>query len=180
MGSVEAVESVAGLALVFFLPGFALARATFPEWRFRGPSGTVHLLETLTLSLVGSVVLTILLGIAFLNTSVGFQATWSDPVLFAALAALTAVGLVGAWVRGAFATIPPAGPNLEPEGGTEGAFEDIREIDRLRAEERRLRHRSRTLPRDDPERLRLNEEIARVEAQAAEIMARREAEQNAG
>ena len=180
MGSVDAVESVAGLALVFFLPGFALARATFPEWRFRGPSGTVHLLETLTLSLVGSVVLTILLGFALLNSAVGFQATWSDPVLFVALAALAAVGLVVAVLRGAFARVPPSGPVLEPEGGTEGAFEDIREVDRLRAEERRLRHRARTLARDDPERERLDREIARVEAQAAEIMARREEDQNAG
>jgi hypothetical protein len=118
MASVNAAEAVAGLALVYFLPGFGLARATFPEWRFRGPEGTVRLIETLALSLFGSVAVTVVVGFGLLNAPVGFQATWSDPVLFEALAGVSAIALVAALLRGAFARVPPSAP--APRDGAEG------------------------------------------------------------
>jgi hypothetical protein len=180
MGALDGVEAVVGLALLFVLPGFAVARATFPEWRFRGPGGTVHLVETLTLSLVLSVALTIVIGFALLSSSAGFGATWSDPSIFVALAAVTAVGLVVALARGAFAAIPPAGPELPSERGNEGAFETIRELDGLVATERRLRHRLRVLPRDDPERSKVDRELADVVGRRAAVLAAREEDERAG
>ncbi|MCI4357270.1 MAG: DUF1616 domain-containing protein [Thermoplasmata archaeon] len=177
MGAVDVAEAVAGLALVFFLPGFAVARATFPEWRFRGPSGTLRLLETLSLSLMTSVGVTVIVGFGLLKSPVGFQATWSDPLLLAILAALTAIGLVVALARGAFASTPPKGPEVRPEAGTEGAFETIRELDRLHAQERRVVHRLRVIGRDDPSRSALDTELAELRQRAAGIVAAREAEE---
>jgi Protein of unknown function (DUF1616) len=179
MGSVDAAEAVAGLALGFVLPGFALSRALFPEWRFRGPGGTVHLLETLSLSLVGSVGITIVIGYGLLSSSVGFGATWSDPTLFGALAIVTVAGLAVAFARGAFARVPPTGPQLAPEPGVGGAMDVVRDLDRLRADERRLRHRLRTMARDDPERTRVDAALVANRESAAALVARREEEENA-
>ncbi|MCI4326270.1 MAG: DUF1616 domain-containing protein [Thermoplasmata archaeon] len=180
MEVLDGVEAVVGLALLFVLPGFAVARATFPEWRFRGPGGPLHLVETLTLSLVVSVGLTIVLGFALLSSSAGFGATWSDPSLFVALAAVTAIGLGVALARGAFSEIPPAGPELPSERGNEGAFETIRALDGLVASERRLRHRLRVLPRDDPARPTVDRELADVVGRKAAALAAREEEERAG
>jgi hypothetical protein len=177
MGAVDIPEAVAGLALLFFLPGFAVARATFPEWRFRGPAGTIRLLETLSLSLVTSVGITVIVGFGLLKTPVGFQATWSDPLLFAILAALTAIGLVIALLRGAFASTPPKGPEVPSEPGTDGAFETIRELDRLHAQERRVVHRLRVMARDDPGRSSLDSELTDLRQRSAAIVAAREAEE---
>ncbi len=180
MGLLDGPEAVVGLALLFFLPGFGLARATFPEWRFRGPTGTIHLLETLTLSLVTSVGLTIVVGFALRNTSFGFGATWANPNVLEVLAALTALGLGVAWVRGAFSAIPPPAPGLPEERGNVGAFETIRELDGLAALERRLRHRRRVAAADDPERPKIDRELADVESRRASILAAREEELRAG
>jgi hypothetical protein len=179
MASVNAAEAVAGLALVYFLPGFGLARATFPEWRFRGPEGTVRLIETLALSLFGSVAVTVVVGFGLLNAPVGFQATWSDPVLFEALAGVSAIALVAALLRGAFARVPPSAPAPRDGGDADRAFETIRELEGLKAEERRLRHRLRVLPTEAPERTRLREDLDRVVAREAAVAAAREAELNA-
>jgi hypothetical protein len=179
MASVNAAEAVAGLALVFFLPGFGLARATFPEWRFRGPEGTVRLIETLALSLFGSVAVTVIVGFGMLNVPVGFQATWSDPLLFELLAGISAIALVVAVLRGAFARVPPPAPrprSVEPE---DHPFAMIRELEGLMAEERRLRHRLRVLPRQDPERARVSADLDVVVAREAAVAAAREAELNA-
>lgn len=180
MASVNAAEAVVSLVLTFFLPGFALARATFPEWRFRGPNGTIRLLETLTLSLFGSVALTVILGFGLLNSPVGFGATWSDPVLFGLLAAVAAVGLAAAAIRGAFSRVPPAAPPVEPDPEGDRAFATIRALEGLKAEERRLRHRLRVLPKSDPERERIASELEELQAQEARTVAAREAELNAG
>src|SRR5271156_4009889 len=96
------VEALAGLLLVFVLPGLAVARALFPEWRFRGAEGLPHLVETAALTIVLSVALTILVGFGLLNTPAGFSASWSDPVLEIILAGITVAGFVVAGYRGAF------------------------------------------------------------------------------
>jgi hypothetical protein len=177
MASVNAAEALAGLALIFFLPGFGIARATFPEWRFRGPDGTVRLLETLTVSLFGSVGVTVVVGFGLLNSSIGFGAMWSNPTLFEALAGLTAVALVIAFVRGAFSRVPPVGPAREAE--SPDPFEAIGELERLNAEERRLRHRLRVVSRDDPGRARLQADLDGILDQQGRVVATREAELNA-
>ncbi|MCI4325296.1 MAG: DUF1616 domain-containing protein [Thermoplasmata archaeon] len=178
MVSVNAAEAVAGLALAFFLPGFGLARATFPEWRFRGPVGAIHLIETVALSLFGSVAITIVVGFGLLNLPVGFQATWSNPLLWEILAGVSVVALVIAVLRGAFSRLPPPAPAQRSEEPDDRSFSTIRELERLNAEERRLRHRLRVLPSQDPERARTNADLERVVAQRATVASRREAELN--
>lgn len=157
--AVSPVEAVLGVLLIFVLPGFAMARALFPEWRFRGPEGLLHATETAALSLVGSVSATILGGFVLLNTPTGFQAGWGNPLLEGFLAAVTIVGLVAAGFRGAFSRVPPPAPPLEPSGGEEGAWELIREMDRMAREERRLLHAIRVAPATGPDRRKLEEEL---------------------
>ena len=50
-------EAIAGGALLFVVPGFAVAKAVFPERRVRGAAGVRWALELAALALVLSVVL---------------------------------------------------------------------------------------------------------------------------
>ncbi len=170
------LEIVVGLALLFFLPGYGLTRATFPDWRIRGPPAALRLLETLTLSLFGSVAVAVLAGYLLLRAGpTGFQAYWSEPWLEGALALVAAVGLGIGGYRGAFARIPPAAPVSEPEGETD-PWATVRALDDLRRQERRLRHELRAAERGSPEAARLERDIDRVRTEVAEVAARREAE----
>ena len=170
-------EVVVGFLLIFFVPGYALTKATFPEWRVRGPDGLLRLLETVTLSFVLSIVLTVLVGYGLLAAAPGgFQAYWTDPLLEAALAAVAAVGFAVAWLRGGFArSAPPAPPSEAPFGET-GAWQLSRELERLAREERRIRHQLRVHGGDPAEASRLREELARVDGERSELQRRREAE----
>src|SRR5271154_4391397 len=104
-------EAFAGLLLVFFVPGYTLTKATFPEWRLRGTDALLRVLETVTLALVLSVVLAILVGYALLAAAPGgFQASWSAPLLEACLAGVAVVGFVFGWYRGAYRRGPPPPP----------------------------------------------------------------------
>jgi len=168
-------EVVVGFLLVFFVPGYALVRATFPEWRLRGPSAGLRLVETFTLSLVLSVTLTVLVGYGLLvGATGGFQAYWTDPLLEAALAAIAAVGFAGAWYRGAFSSAPPSASS-EP-AGEEGAWELTRELDRIAREERRLTHQLRVRGTDPKEGARLRADLDRLAAEREALQRRREAE----
>ncbi len=175
MNLLAAPEAIVGGALLFFVPGYAVTRATFPRLRIRGPEGLRGALETVTLSFTLSVVLTVLVGFGLLRFSPGgFSAAWSDPLLEACLAAIAAVAFVVGLVEGSYASVPPTPAPLEP--GTEGVWELTRELDRLGREERRLRRdlaRSRTDPTATGELERRLEEV-RTEVRALE--ARREAE----
>ena len=143
MDAVDGAEAVAGGLLLFVVPGFTIARALFPEWRFRGPDGARHALETATLAFVLSVALTVLVGSALLGVAPGgFAAAWSDPLLETVLAAIAVVGAVAGVLRGAYARVPPT-PPAGPEDDEDGAFELTRELDRLYREERRLSPRAR-------------------------------------
>jgi hypothetical protein len=177
MAGADLPEAIAGLALVFFLPGYTLAKATFPEWRIRGPAALLRFLETVTLAFVLSVVLTVLVGSALLAIAPGgFQAYWSDPVLEAGLAAVTAVAFLVGWFRGAYRKDPPAAPAPAEEPGEEGAWEVTRELEELGREERRIRHTLRTTTPGPAEEARLRGDLEGVRARRAELQARREAE----
>ncbi|MGI0070678.1 MAG: DUF1616 domain-containing protein [Thermoplasmata archaeon] len=170
-------ESAAAFLLIFFVPGYAVTRATFPEWRIRGPSATLRLLETATLSFVLSVVLTVLVGYGLLvGAPSGFQAYWTDPVLEAVLAGVTVVALVAAWARGAFRSEPPAAPGESPATGEEGAWELTRELEELGREERRILHALGTRAAPEEEQARLKDELERLRARRDEIRQHREAE----
>lgn len=174
--AVNGAEVVVGLLLLFFVPGYALTKATFPEWRIRGRSAILRLLEIVTLSFVLSVVLTVVVGYFLLAASPsGFQAYWSDPALEVGLAVIAAVAFAVGWLRGAYAAEPP--PVGTPEGPDErGAWEVSRELERLGREERRLNHQLRVSGSDPATASRLREELDRIAEERAEIQRRREAE----
>jgi uncharacterized membrane protein len=170
-------EGVAGGVLLFFLPGYALTKALFPEWRVRGPEGGRRLLETVTLSFVTSIGLTVVVGFGILDlVPGGFAAAWSDPVLEGALAAVALVGFVGAFFRGAFARTPPATPTAAGASGEEGAWELSRELERLGRTERRLEHAIRVSTQGPTEAARLTAELESVRAERDALRRKREDE----
>ena len=139
MGPVDLVSAVAGGLLLFVVPGLTVARALFPEWRFRGPDGLRRSLETATLAFVLSVGLTVVVGTALLGLAPGgFAASWGDPLLEAALAAIALVAFVAGVVRGAYSErVPVPPPPVEP--GSERAWELGRTLDATRARAAALR-----------------------------------------
>lgn len=177
MTVVSGAEGVVGGLLIFFVPGYAITKALFPEWRVLGPQGTRRLLEMVTLAFVTSIGLTIVVGYGILSLAPGgFAATWSDPVLETALAAVAVVALGVALARGAFARIPPV-PRTAPEAASEeGAWEVSRELERLGRDERRLEHALRVASQDPAETSRLRGELALVRTERDDLRRRREEE----
>lgn len=174
--SANGVEVVAGLLLLFFVPGYTLTKATFPEWRVRGAVATLRLLEVVTLSFVTSIALTVLVGYALLTAGPnGFQAFWSDPLLETILALLALVAFAVGWSRGAYARNPPTPTAPEPEEETP-PWPLVQELDLLRREERRVRHTLRQVRAGSPEAVELRAELDRLEAEATRLKARREEE----
>jgi hypothetical protein len=175
--SSAAWEIAVGLPLLFFVPGYTVAKALFPEWRVRGVIRWRRLLEIATLAFVLSVVLTVLVGGLLLAASPsGFQASWSDPEVEAILAGIALVGFVAGWMRGAYSREPPAGQRPEEEPGGEGAWPLQERLDDLAREERRLRHRLRTGGVAGAERTALEGEIERVRTERESLGRAREAE----
>ena len=170
-------EGVAGALLLFFVPGYAVAKALFPEWRVRGPGGNRRLLEIVTLSFVTSIGLTVVVGYGLLDLAPGgFSAAWSDPVLEVSLAAVALVAFLAAVARGGFSRTPPT-PRPEPEEtGEEGAWELSRELERLGREERRLDHALRVSSGDETVTSRLRAELDGVKAEREALRRKREAE----
>ena len=171
------VEVVAGLLLVFFLPGYAVSKALFPEWRIRGSGALRRLIELVTLSFVLSVVLTVVVGYFELTwVPGGFQASWTDPVLEVSLAGIAVVAFVLGLARGAYRTEPPVVPSHPPPGGEEGAFELTRRLDLLGREGRRIRHALRASQPAPSERARLESRLHGVESERAELERQRESD----
>jgi len=172
--SPNAAEIAAGLLLLFFVPGYTLTKATFPEWRVRGPVATLRLLEIATLSFVTSLVLAVLVGYFLLVAGpTGFQAYWSDPVLEAILAGIAAVAFGVGWYRGAYRRTPPVGAPPEPVGDL-GGWEVVEELDRLRRDERRVRHDLRRAGTNSADSARLHSELERIQSESAQLRSRRE------
>ncbi len=174
MAVVPVLETVVGGLLLFVLPGLALTRAVFPEWRLQGPGGLRRVVETATLAFVMSIVLTVLVGSFLLLSPGGFQAAWSDPVLEAVLAAITIVGFLVAGLRGGFSRSPPPSPVATGSTAEEGAWELTRELDRLAREERRLDREVRACAPGDPRAADLTRRLSDLRAQGAELRRRRE------
>lgn len=175
MDPLVAAEVVIGLLLVFLLPGYALTKAIFPEWRVRGPTAALRAVELLTLSLVLSVVATILVGFVLANgPGPGFSASWSDPVLEVVLAALTLLALAVGAVRGAFAREPPAAPLLDPSPGSDDGWALVVRLETLDRERRSAQHHLRRATGAEVDRWR--NVIAELDREAARLRTRREAE----
>jgi hypothetical protein len=170
-------EILAGLILVFGLPGYGITKATFPEWRFRAPDPLLKIVEVGALSLVLSVTVTILVGFVLGNLPGNFfQASWSDPLLEAILAAISAIALVVAVLRGGFSATVPSAPLPEPTPGEEDPMQLLSALEANRRQARRLRHTLRQLKADDPDRPRLEAELVETERRDQELRAHREAE----
>ncbi|MGI0067757.1 MAG: hypothetical protein ACREB9_04990, partial [Thermoplasmata archaeon] len=166
--------TIAGF-LFFFVPGYCIARATFPEWRVLRPLHRLRLLETIAISFVVSVALTVIAGEILLAASPsGFQAYWSDPVLEVALGAIAAVAFGLAWARGAFHRAPPVDSQkvgLTPE---EDPWTLMRELDRLERDRRRALHQLRIATTGADESDRIRAEIDRIDDRRAELLRQRE------
>jgi len=173
---IAVVETIVGISLVFFLPGFAASKAVFPEWRVRGPDPLGHALRLVTLSFVLSVAITVVVGFALLNLSPdGFSSTWSNPLLEIALVAITGVALTVAWIRGAFRK----GRGVEaerPEAGNAGSWELMRELEALERERHQLERKRRATDSDSPQAAELDRAIAAVRGRSDSLRRTREAE----
>jgi uncharacterized membrane protein len=177
MAGAEVVEAVAGGLLVFFVPGYAVTRATFPEWRLGGPTTVLRLLEIVALSFVLSVVLTVVVGALLLAVGPsGFAATWSNPVLESGLAAIALVAFVAGWVRGAYGAPGARAAAPATAADESGAWELDRELDRLAREERRLAHALRVRATGSADDHRLRAELDAIRLRRDELVRRREAE----
>jgi Protein of unknown function (DUF1616) len=177
MNALQLVEALSGGLLLFFVPGFAISRALFPEWRLTGPGGLRRGLETATLSFVLSVGLTVLVGYGLLSAAPGgFSASWSDPVLESCLAGVAAIAFAAGLFQGAYSHRRTGALSVPPEPGGEGAWALTRELDRLGREERRLA-RQLSMSRGDPEAAgSVERRLAELRDEARAIEARREAE----
>ncbi|MCI4342712.1 MAG: DUF1616 domain-containing protein [Thermoplasmata archaeon] len=141
MTATSVVESVAGLLLLFFFPGYTTTRAVFPEWRIRGAEAWRRGVEVVTLSFVLSVGWTIVIGYLLLAVAPsGFGPFWTNPELEVALLFVTLVSFISGWRVGAYDTHPPPTEVPAPDPGGEGAWELTRRLDRLAREERRVEH----------------------------------------
>lgn len=170
------LEAVAGFLLLFVVPGYAVTRAVFPEWRMRGPAALATVVQIATLSFVTSIVLTILVGFVLLQGPTGFQAGWSDPWLEGILGAVALVAGVVGLLRGAYRREPPAAPKPEPSPGEAGGWELIRELERTERERRRVAHELRKAPPGSREAGELQERRRALEIKSAELRRARESD----
>lgn len=178
MEPLAAGEAVVGALLLFFVPGYTIAKAVFPERRAAGPHGVGWAIELVALALVLSVVLTVTVGYLLLvGAAGGFSASWGDPLLEAVLAAIALVAFVVGWLEGAYARTPPPARVPPEEPGGVGAWELSDRLDRLQRErlglERELR-RTASTDLDAGARLRLR--LDRVTEEEQALRRRREAE----
>ncbi len=175
-GPTDVLSVAVGALLVFFLPGFVVTRALWPERRLlRGAGAARALLETITLSLVLSVVLTVLVGYLLLEISPGgFQAFWRDPVLEAVLAGIALVAFGAGLVQGAYFRSPLTGGPVVAGDGEEGAWELGRRLERLRQRERQLERALARAPASSEGSVRLQGELEEVRAEAETVRRRRE------
>jgi hypothetical protein len=177
MTATSPFEAVAGLLLVFFLPGFTTTRAVFPEWRIRGAEAWRRGVETVTLSFVLSLGWTVVVGYGLLSIGPsGFQASWSDPALEVALIVVFLVTFVVGWWQGAYSRAAPVRARPAADPGGEGAWELTRDLDRLAREERRVEHALRVAGRSGSDSARLEEELTALRKESSRLQLERERE----
>jgi hypothetical protein len=173
----DTLEPIAAGALFFALPGLALTRALFPEWRIAGPLALTRAIETATLGILLSLTLTILVGFGLtFGPTQSFPAGWTNPLLETILAAIAGLALVVAVLRGGFSRTPPPAPALEPAPGADSPEAVFRELARLRHEasgvRRELRRRGQR-PEDVAE---LRSRLQAIDAEVERLQERRSAE----
>jgi hypothetical protein len=173
----DTLEAIAAGALFFALPGLALTRAMFPEWRFSGPLALTRAIETATLGIVLSLVLTILVGFVLtFGPTQSFPAGWTNPLLETILAAIMALALVVAALRGAFSATPPPAPALEPAPGADSPEAVLRELARLRQEAGTVHRALRRGGRSPEDLAELRSRLKSIDAEVELLQERRSAE----
>jgi hypothetical protein len=172
----DTIEFWVGGLLLFALPGYAWSRALFPEWRIRGEHALDHAVRIGTLAFVWSLAFVVVVGSTLAEVpSLGFSAAWSNPRLELILAGLSAIGLVLAWLRGAFRSGGVAA-GLGAAPGEDTPLPWLVEFDRLEREERRLRRAlARSAPDSEGARL-LTTELDRLKVESRTLRQRREEE----
>ena len=177
MDVIDGLLGVLGLLLVFVLPGYTVTRATFPEWRVRGPAAGLIAVQLAALTLVTSVALTVLVGFALLVLpGQGFQSTWSDPVLEEVLAGVAVAALAVGFFRGAYAHTPPTAPRPEPAPGADDGWQLLERMHAIDQERRRIRHALRTHPSHWEAAPRQRAVLEQLDRDADEIRREREAD----
>jgi len=178
MALLPLAEAVVGGLLLFFVPGFVIAKALFPERRWAGPDGVRWLVELVTLGLVVSVVLTVVVGYGILAAAPGgFAAGWSDPLLEAILAAIAVVAFSVGLLEGAYARTPRVRPAPSDGPGEAGAWELTEQLDRLQRQRLGLeRELSRTPSADKAGQAGLRARLAAIVEEETALRQRREAE----
>jgi len=171
-------EAVAGGALVFFVPGYAVAKAVFPERRISAPGGRRWAVEVVTLGIVLSVVLTVVVGELLLaGAPGGFSASWTDPLLEASLAAVAVVAFAIGGLEGAYSRTPRTARPPPEDDGEDGAWELSDRLDRLQRERLHLDRELRHTPATDAAAVaRLRQHRDEVVAEEATLRRRREEE----
>ncbi|MGA8275783.1 MAG: DUF1616 domain-containing protein [Thermoplasmata archaeon] len=175
MTSTSLLEALAGLLLVFFLPGYTTTRAIFPEWRIRGTEAWRRGVEIVTLSFVLSIGWTVVLGYLLLaGAPNGFEASWTDPELEVALLVVSVAAFIAGWRLDAYSKTPPASERPSPDPGGEGAWELTRHLDRLARDERRLEHALRAAHRSGADAADLERQLSTLREESSRLRQDRE------
>lgn len=164
--------ALAALALFFFVPGYLLMKALWPEKRWKGPEATIVALEMVTGGFLASLGLFLLVGFGLGNAG-DFEAGASDPLVEGILAAFALVFFLAGWFQGAYRKEPPPAPSfVEPPGpGEEDLGPLLDQFQTWSREERDLRREIHRLRREggDPQELeRRTEELEALKAKRKE------------
>lgn len=169
--SVPAVFALGALALFFFVPGYFLVKALWPEKRWRAPhGGPMVALELVVGGFVASIALLVLVGF-FLGNSGNFAAGPSDPTLEEILTVLSVLFLAAGWWRGAYRAEPPPPSTLvaPPLAGEEDVGPLFRRLEVLTQEEHRRAREVRRAERSGAPRV----EVERLKSELEELRGQR-------
>lgn len=169
-----ALFGLGALLLFFFVPGYLLVKALWPEKRWRGPQGPMTAVEMLTGGFVASLAIFLVVGFALGNSGL-FYASPSSPTLEGLLAGLALVFFALGWFRGAFRQDPPPAPSYvePPLPGEEDLEPTLEKFQRWATEERGLQRALRRARREgssasEVERLKSELETLRTTRRKAE------------
>lgn len=166
----DVLFALVALWLYFFVPGYLLVKALWPEKRWKGPKAEMTAVEMVTAGFVSSLGLLLVIGFVLGNTN-AFQASEADPLLEEVLAALSLAFLALGWFRGAYAREPPPAPSfVEPvSAGEEDLAPTFSRFESLLREEREAQRSLRQARREKAP----SDEVRALEARVEEVRAKR-------
>lgn len=167
---VDVPFALVALLLYFFVPGYLLVKALWPEKRWKGPKAEITAVEMVTAGFLSSLGLLLVIGFVLGNSN-AFQASAADPLLEEILAALSLVFLALGWFRGAYAREPPQVPSfVEPVSpGEEDLASTFGRLESLLRDEREAQRSLRQARREKAP----SEDLRALEARVEEVRAKR-------